>query len=114
MYRLRECGLTRSYAPRRGGSKTAPLRTLTLTLLAAAAIDLLASAAIAVITATATASAAILMLRKGARACSRAGTSPVVVVGRPFLLLLLLSILLNGSHAGAALRSPGAPSRAPT
>ena len=44
MYRLRECGLTRSYAPRRGGSKTAPLRTLTLTLLAAAAYHTLASA----------------------------------------------------------------------
>ena len=44
MYRLRECGLTRSYAPRRGGSKTAPLRTLTMTLLAAAAYHMLASA----------------------------------------------------------------------
>ena len=32
MYRLGECGLTRPYAPRRGGSKTAPLRSLVMLL----------------------------------------------------------------------------------
>ena len=77
MYRQRECGLTRPYAPRRGGSKTAPSRTNVITLLAAAATAVLASRVLL---------PPLLpqpcVFAGKARACRARGTLPVVVVVR--------------------------------